>query len=105
MLEKVTIRDRHIILKFNTVDGDLKTRDGKKPDSFEIAGPDRVFHPASAIVRKDRVQLTSPEIEHPVAVRFGWDETANPNLVSATGLPVAPFRTDNWPIQNEKTTP
>ncbi len=105
MLEKVTIRDRHIILKFDTVDGDLKTRDGEKPDSFEIAGPDRVFHPASAVVRKDRVQLTSPQIEHPVAVRFGWDETANPNLVSATGLPVTPFRTDNWPIQNEKATP
>ncbi len=30
----------------------------------------------------------------PVAVRFAWRETAQPNLINGAGLPAFPFRTD-----------
>jgi sialate O-acetylesterase len=40
------------------------------------------------------VEVTGYGIEKPVAVRFAWDETAQPNFVNAAGLPAEPFRTD-----------
>ena len=64
---------------------------------FQIAGPDRVWHWAEARIEGDEVVVSSPEAEHPVAVRYGW--AANPvcNLYNSEGLPAWPFRTDDWP--------
>jgi len=41
------------------------------------------------------VEVSAAGIEKPVAVRFAWDETAQPNLINGAGLPAEPFRTDN----------
>jgi sialate O-acetylesterase len=73
----------------------LKSRDGKILNEFEIAGPDRVFHRANARIQDNEVIVHSSLVANPIAVRFGWHETANPNLTSGSGLPVSPFRTDN----------
>jgi sialate O-acetylesterase len=35
-------------------------------------------------------------VSRPVAVRFGWNELAEPNLMNKDGLPASPFRTDGW---------
>jgi sialate O-acetylesterase len=35
-------------------------------------------------------------VAKPVAVRFGWNHIAEPNLSNGAGLPASPFRTDNW---------
>ena len=96
------ILDGGITLEFSNTGKGLRTRDGAAPTGFAIAGPDKVFYPAQARTDGNPVRLTSPEVPAPVAVRFAWHETANPNLVSPEGLPVTPFRTDNWEIQNEK---
>ncbi len=48
-----TIEDGRIRLQFDHVAGDLTTRDGKAPSHFEIAGSDKVFHPASAVIEGD----------------------------------------------------
>ena len=77
---------------------DLYTRDGLAPDYFLLAGADRVFHPALAVIKEGRITLSSPEVPAPVAVRFAWDETASPNLVNRFALPAVPFRTDDWPV-------
>jgi sialate O-acetylesterase len=61
---------------------------------FEVAGADGVFVPAQAQVHTSQVQVSAAAVPHPVAVRFGWDEAAQPNLFSTAGLPVRPFRTD-----------
>jgi sialate O-acetylesterase len=65
---------------------------------FEAAGKDRVFHPADATIVNGRIEVYSPVVAEPVAVRFAWDELAMVNLVNAAGLPVLPFRTDDWPL-------
>ena len=49
--------------------------------------------------------VSSPEVAQPVAVRFAWDETANPNLVNSAGLPAISFRTDSWPVVAERPKP
>jgi len=75
----------------------LAARDGRPLDWFTIAGADQRFVPATAVIDGASVVVTSPEVRGPVAVRFGWGSTAQPNLVNAAGLPAAPFRTDDWP--------
>lgn len=76
----------------------LHTRDGAPPSCWEIAGPDRIFHPAQATIARDRLRVSSPVVTRPVAVRFAWHELAMPNLVNGAGLPALPFRTDDWPL-------
>lgn len=82
-------------VKFRHAAG-LKTRDGTPPNWFSIAGEDRRFHPATAQIDGDTVVVRAPEVPQPVAVRFGWNQVAEPNLVNGAGLPASPFRTDRW---------
>ncbi len=89
-------------LHFSHTGTGLSSRDGAPLSDFEIAGDDRVFHPARAEAARERVIVSSPDVPQPVAVRFGWHETANPNLVNSAGLPALPFRTDDWPVITER---
>ncbi len=81
-------------LSFDYADG-LVARDGKPLNWFTIAGADDQFYPAKAIIEGDHILVNSPQVPEPVAVRFGWDEAAQPNLINGAGLPAVPFRTDN----------
>lgn len=47
-------------------------------------------------VKNGKLIVYSSEVSNPVAVRFGFSETAMPNLFNDKGLPVSPFRTDVW---------
>ena len=71
-------------------------RAAKPLDWFTIAGQDKKFVPAEATIDGNTVIVRSKEVAEPAAVRFGWHETAQPNLVNKEGLPAAPFRTDDW---------
>jgi sialate O-acetylesterase len=64
---------------------------------FQIAGPDRVWHWADAKISGDEVIVSSPEVRHPVAVRYAWSVNPVCNLFNSEGLPAWPFRTDSWP--------
>jgi sialate O-acetylesterase len=94
-----------IELTFSNIGSGLKSRDGKPLDSFLIAGADKQFVPAEANIENGKVVVSSATIEKPVAVRFGWTETANPNLVNSAGLPAIPFRIDDWQIVVERPLP
>jgi sialate O-acetylesterase len=63
---------------------------------FAVAGDDRVFHPAEARVEGETVVVSCAAVPEPVAVRFAFTATAQPNLRNADGLPAAPFRSDDW---------
>jgi len=83
-------------LHFDHVGGGLVARDGDLTD-FTIAGADRVFVDAKAVIDGDTILVSSPHVDAPVAVRFGWTNTAAPNLFNKEGLPASTFRTDDWP--------
>ncbi|MBN1589524.1 MAG: 9-O-acetylesterase [Pirellulales bacterium] len=85
-----------IRLTFDHVGGGLSTSDDKPLSHFTIAGKDQQFHPAQAKIDGDTIVVSSDQVKQPVAVRFGWHETAEPNLVNKEGLPASPFRTDSW---------
>ncbi len=65
--------------------------------NFEIAGADKVFHPAKAlIINRKQVKVFCPEVTEPVAVRYGWSNWFVGTLFDNNMLPVSSFRTDNW---------
>lgn len=76
----------------------LTTRDGQPPTGFTLAGADQKFVPAAAVIRDDKIHVSSPEISAPIAVRYGWHETKPGNLTDTTGLPSPAFRTDAWEV-------
>jgi sialate O-acetylesterase len=83
-------------VSFKNVDGGLKAKDGKPLTWFTIAGEDKKFVAAQAEIAGESVIVSAGAVDKPVAVRFGWNELAEPNLVNAGGLPASPFRTDTW---------
>jgi len=78
------------------VGGGLAPRDGKPLTWFEIAGKDKNFVNAQAKIDGDEVLVWSDTVIEPVAVRFGWHQETEPNLMNKEGLPASPFRTHPW---------
>ena len=83
-------------LEFDHVGSGLATRDDHSPSHFEIAGSDKVFHPAVATIDGASLVVSSPKVTSPVAVRYAFTSEAMPNLMNKEGLPAVPFRTDQW---------
>ncbi len=96
-----SIEDNHIRIKFDYAKSGLKSSNGKSLDWFTLAGEDRVFFKANAVIEGDCIVVSSPAVAKPVAVRFAWADVANHNLVNLAGLPASPFRTDAWPTPQE----
>lgn len=89
---------KKMVLSFN-VDSQGLAPLGHKIVGFEVAGEDKVFHPADARVAKDRhsVEVVIPAgIGTPAAVRYAFHDCGVGNLTSCWGIPVGPFRSDSW---------
>ena len=65
---------------------------------FELAGEDREFHLADAIIDWDgqTIYVSCPEVPSPVAVRYSFRNWMGSNLAKSNGIPVPPFRSDDW---------
>ena len=64
---------------------------------FEVAGSDKVFHPANArIVGYDRVEVYCDTVPEPAAVRYCFKDAVQPSLYNGFGIPASSFRTDSW---------
>lgn len=65
---------------------------------FELAGEDHVFHPATARISRDKsvIEVKSPDVKSPVAVRYGMRNWSEATLFNCYGIPASPFRSDNW---------
>jgi len=64
--------------------------------NFEVAGNDKIFYPAKALIKKNSVLVSSSKVKGPVAVRYASRDFVVGDLFSTEGLPVSSFRTDNW---------
>jgi sialate O-acetylesterase len=84
-----------IRLTFDHTHGGLLAKDGPLT-GFTIAGEDRKFVTASAVMDGETVLVSSPEVNKPVAVRYAWSANPTCNLYNKAGLPAVPFRTDDW---------
>ncbi|MDE7456165.1 MAG: sialate O-acetylesterase [Prevotella sp.] len=69
---------------------------GTTSKNFEVAGQDRVFHPATKVwVARNHVYVQCDEVKQPAAVRYAFKDWVDGDLMH-DGLPVSSFRTDNW---------
>jgi sialate O-acetylesterase len=95
--KKMKVEGGKAMLSFDNVGPGLVARDGELR-GFAIAGPDRNFVWAKAVLEADRVVVSSPQVAQPIAVRFGWADFPVVNLYDGEGLPASPFRTDDFPM-------
>ncbi len=94
VFQRLKLQDNKAILSFTETHGGLVSKDGKALNWFSVAGADGRFLPASAEIVGNTVVVSSASIPRPKAVRFAWDELAQPNFFNGAGLPARPFRTD-----------
>lgn len=91
----VTFQNDTAVVRFNRADMWVYGSNGLKSDLFEVAGEDRVFHPAKAWIERSKVYVKSDAVKHPVAVRYAFKDWVCGDLY-CDGLPVSSFRTDDW---------
>lgn len=85
-----------VTIRFDHAPGGLRA-DGPVKGVF-VAGADKQFHEATATIEGDALVVSSPKVPAPVSVRYAWAGDPKNNLREASGLPVLPFRTDDWPL-------
>ena len=95
--KSMKVEGNKIRISFNYIGSGLYCK-GDELTYFTIAGSDQVFHPANAIIENNTILVSSDEVKSPVAVRFAFKNTDEPNLFNKEGLPASTFRTDNWDI-------
>jgi sialate O-acetylesterase len=93
MFKSMKVRDGKAVLSFTHAEG-LVNKDGQPLTWFTIAGMDGKFVPGDAQIVGETVVVSSSSVPQPKAVRFAWNESAQPNLFNKAGLPTSPFRTD-----------
>jgi len=108
LLEKHEISNGKIRLSFKYTGrglmvGEKKGTEPTKPlpngklNEFEIAGADKKWFPANAVIDGKQLLVSSPQVKNPVAVRYAYYICPiRANLYNQEGLPASPFRTDNW---------
>lgn len=95
--KSMKIEGNRIRLFFDHAQDGLMSKGGDKLQGFTIAGADRKFVWAEAMIDGKTIVVSSPQITQPVAVRYAWATNPVCNLYNRVGLPASPFRTDAWP--------
>ncbi len=91
----MTIEGDKVRLTFDNVNGGLVVTDDKPIRGFTLAGEDNQQYWADAVIDGETIVLSAKEVPRPVWVRYAWTNNPNVNLASKSGLPMAPFRTDD----------
>ena len=97
LLKSVTVQGDKVLIDFDHAESGLMIKGDKAKELF-IASNDHVFYPAAAKIKKDKIWISCQQVKTPVAVRYQFSNAGIGNLFSKSGLPVAPFRTDNWDL-------
>lgn len=95
LFRSARVKGSRIIVSFDHVGGGLTAR-GDALKGFAIAGPDKRFYWADAVIKGANVVVSSTNVPTPVAVRYNWATNPIGNLYNAEGLPAVPFRSDDW---------
>jgi sialate O-acetylesterase len=94
VLRDVKVESGQIRLSFDSVGRGLHAKGGRL-QHFAIAGADLKFVWADAVIVRDSVLVSSPQISAPAYVRYAWgNHPRAANLYNSEALPAAPFRTD-----------
>ena len=92
--KSMKINDKTIELSFDYAEKGLMAKGGDLKE-FEIAGADKQFYPATAMIHGNTVIVSSPHVANPVYARYAWKTFMHPNFYNQQGLPAVPFQTMN----------
>lgn len=95
--QSMEIQEDQAIIHFSDIGSGLVSKEGQPLNWFAVAGEDRVFKRAEALIIDDVVVVRHVDVKEPKAVRYAWAN--NPegcNLYNKEGFPASPFKTDNW---------
>ena len=90
-----TIEKSKIKILFNNAENGFTVK-GTTATEFYIAAADKKFVAAQIKIIGNQITVWSNAVKNPIAVRFGFGNAAMPNLFGTDGLPLIPFRTDDW---------
>jgi sialate O-acetylesterase len=102
----MTVADGRVTLTFDHASGGLRAHDDNEVKGFALCGEDRKWVWATATItgpNRDQIEVSSPAVAAPVAVRYAWADNPVCNVVSGPGLPLTPFRTDDFPMLTAPT--
>jgi sialate O-acetylesterase len=86
-----------MLLNFNYAPNGFQVK-GKEIRGFYISGANEAWYPATAKLDKAGILVWSSQVKDPVYIRYGFGNTLIGNVFSTEGLPLTPFRTDNWAV-------
>ena len=89
-----TIKNDEVILNFSHIGKGLIAKCNDELKGFTIAGGNKKFVPAKAVIKGNQIVVSDKNIKKPVAVRYGWSNVPDVNLFNGDGFPASPFRTD-----------
>ena len=99
--KRMEVQQNKAILTFDNAPNGLKATGANVTEIF-MAGTDKIFFAATAIIDNNKLIVVCPKVANPVAVRFAFNNASIGNLFSKEGLPVGPFRTDDWELDRGK---
>jgi sialate O-acetylesterase len=97
LLKTVEVVKDRIVLSFSEIPNGLIAR-GKTITGFFISGEKEEWLPAEAKIENNKIIVWNKTLKQPVFVRYGFGNTIVGNVFSREGLPLTPFRTDTWPV-------
>ncbi len=95
--KSLEIKENKAVVTLDMFGSKLRPFDVNEAIGFAVCGEDKVWHWAKGTVTSDnQVSLVSDKVAKPIAVRYAWANNPVCNLFSNEGLPVTPFRTDDF---------
>lgn len=114
--KEMKIEGNKVILTFDHAEHGLRLKDIDEAKGFSICGEDHKWVWAKATLlpdnkqplrnpRGNQIEVSSPSVAKPVAVRYAWADNPIANVVSPEGLPLNSFRTDDFPMITDPKNP
>ncbi len=95
--KSVVVKKGSMALSFDNAPNGMMIKE-KAATGFYISGANENWLPAEGKIEKGQLIIWNKTIKEPVYIRYGFGNTLVGNVFSAEGLPVIPFRTDTWPV-------
>jgi sialate O-acetylesterase len=101
-LKSMEVQESKAVVSIDCFGSTLRTVDVGEARGFAICGEDKKWVWADAkIVGPDKIEVSSKQVAKPLAVRYAWADNPVCNVYSKEGLPLTPFRTDNFPLMSK----
>jgi sialate O-acetylesterase len=104
--KSVDFKDNKAELTFDTFGTNLYTFDVTEARGFAVCGEDKVWHWAKGkLTGSNKIEVSCDQVAKPIAVRYAWADNPVCNVYGDDGLPLTPFRTDDFPMITKPNPP